>query len=95
MSKKKSYMNTKNILSEDVISSFLKGLFRGITRQKPKTLRKAKTDLHKKVDKFNKHVDSIYDYMNQIRKDNGLKPKKKPKRLTAKQMLDDFRIILK
>ena len=46
MSKKKSYMNTKNILSEDVISSFLKGLFRGITRQKPKTLRKAKTDLH-------------------------------------------------
>ena len=45
MSKKKSYMDTKNILSEDVISSFFKGLLRGILRQKPKTLRKSKNEL--------------------------------------------------
>ena len=30
MSKKKSYMDKKNILSEDIISSFFKGLFKGM-----------------------------------------------------------------
>ncbi len=90
MSKKKSYMNVKNILSEDVITSFLKGLFRGITRQKPRTLRKIKSDLNKKINKFNDNRQSMHDYINKIRVKNGQKPAPSPKKLTMKQVIDDL-----
>ena len=56
MSKKKSYMNVKNILSEDIISSFLKGLFRGVIgkKNKPKKdIKKLEKDLQQSVDRFN------------------------------------------
>ena len=82
MSKKKSYMDSKNILSEDVITSFFKGLFRGMSRnlfgKKKKPPKTAQKNLQQSVDKFNSAVDKGYDWMNQLRKDNGLKPKKRP-----------------
>ena len=94
MSKKKSYMDKKNILSEDVISSFFKGLFRGMSRnlfgKKKKPSKTAQKNLQQSVDKFNSAVDKGYDWMNQLRKDNGLKPKKRPKKLTTKDVMDDF-----
>ena len=40
MLKKKSYMNINNILNEDAISSFLKGLFTGKSSASEKKLRK-------------------------------------------------------
>ena len=94
MSKKKSYMDKKNILSEDVITSFFKGLFRGMSRnlfgkdkKPPKTAQKK---LEQSVDRFNAAGDSIHDYLNQVRKEHGLKPKGRPKKLTVKQVMDDF-----
>ena len=90
MSKKKSYMDTKNILSEDVISSFFKRLLRGILRQKPKTLRKSKNELKAKIDKFNAGIDKVYDTMNKQREKQGLKPKKRPKKLSVDKVIQDL-----
>ena len=46
-------MNIKNIITEDIISSFFKGLFRGLTGKKVKSAKEAKKDLQQSVDKFN------------------------------------------
>ncbi len=90
MSKKKSYMSTKNILSEDVISSFFKGLLRGILRQKPKSLRKTKNELKDKIDKFNIGIDKMYTAINKVREKDGLKPKKRPKKLNVDKVIQDL-----
>ena len=83
MSKKKSYMDKGNILTEDIISAFFRGLFTGRKslnnsefKQKEKEFRK-KTK--KSVDDFNDAMDQMYSAINKIRKSNGDKPKKAPK----------------
>ena len=90
MSKKKSYMSIKNILSEDIVSSFLKGLWRGVTRKKIKSTKEVEKDLQQSVDKFNAGIDKQYSAINKIRKAEGKPSKKKPKKLTVKDMIDDY-----
>ena len=90
MAKKKSYMSIKNILSEDIVSSFLKGLWRGITRKQVKSTKQAKKDLQQSVDKFNSGIDKMYSAINKVRKVEGKPPTKRPKKLTVKQVMDDY-----
>tara|TARA_E500000305_G_C3957986_1_gene205570 strand:+ start:95 stop:382 length:288 start_codon:yes stop_codon:yes gene_type:complete len=90
MSKKKSYMDSKNILSEDVITSFLKGLWRGITGKKVKSSKQAQSDLKKSVDKFNSGIDKMTSAINKVRKADGKSPIKRGKKLTVNQVLDDY-----
>ena len=93
MSKKKSYMNTKNILSEDIISSFLKGLFKGITgiKDKPKKdIKKLEKDLQQSVDRFNDGISKMHSAVNKVRKADGKPPKKRMKKLTVKDVMDDY-----
>ena len=90
MSKKKSYMDSKNILSEDVITSFLKGLWRGITGKKVKSSKQAQSDLKKSVDKFNSGIDKMTSAKNKVRKADGKSPIKRGKKLTVNQVLDDY-----
>ena len=90
MSKKKSYMNIKNIITEDIISSFFKGLFRGLTGKKVKSAKEAKKDLQQSVDKFNSGIDKMYAAINKVRETEGKPPTKRPKKLTVKQVVDDY-----
>ena len=90
MSKKKSYMNLKNIITEDIISSFFKGLFRGITGKKIKSEKQLKKELQQSVDKFNSGIDKMYSAINKVRKAEGKPPTKKPKKLTVKQVVNDY-----
>jgi hypothetical protein len=92
MSKKKSYMNIKNIISEDIISSFLKGLFRGVTgkKKKPKDIKKLEKDLQQSVDRFNDGISKMHSAVNKIRKGEGKSPKKRMKKLTVKDVMDDY-----
>jgi len=93
VSKKKSYMNVKNILSEDIISSFLKGLFKGITgiKNKPKKdAKKLEKDLQQSVDKFNDGISKMHSAINKVRKAEGKPPKKRMKKLTVKNVMDDY-----
>ena len=92
MSKKKSYMNVKNILSEDIISSFLKGLLKGITgkKRKPKDVKKIKKELQKSVDRFNNGLELMQQASDDIRKADGKKPRKRIKKLTVKDVMDDY-----
>ena len=53
MSKKKSYMNIKNILTEAAIGNFLRGLFKGKKGLK-RSATKIKSELDKNVNNFNK-----------------------------------------
>ena len=90
MSKKKSYMNIKNILSEDIVSSFLKGLWKGITRKKVKSTKQVEKDLQQSVNKFNSGLDKMYSAINKVRKADGKPPAKKIKKLTVKDVMDDY-----
>jgi len=90
VAKKKSYMSIKNILSEDIVSSFLKGLWKGVTRKKIKSTKQVEKDLQQAVDKFNSGIDKQYSAINKIRKAEGKPPKKKPKKLTVKDMVKDY-----
>tara|TARA_R100001129_G_scaffold160724_1_gene125395 strand:+ start:271 stop:564 length:294 start_codon:yes stop_codon:yes gene_type:complete len=92
MSKKKSYMNVKNILSEDIISSFLKGLLKGITgkKRKPKDVKKIKKELQKSVDRFNNGLELMQKASDEIRKADGKNPRKRIKKLTVKDVMDDY-----
>ena len=90
MSKKKSYMDSKNILSEDVITSFLKGLWRGITGKKVKSSKQAQSDLKKSIDKFNSGIKKMTSAINKVRKADGKSPIKRGKKLTVNQVLDDY-----
>ena len=90
MSKKKSYMNIKNILSEDIVSSFLKGLWRGITRKKVKSTKQVEKDLQQSINKFNSGLDKMHSAINKVRIANGKPPVKKLKKLTVKDVMDDY-----
>tara|TARA_B100000902_G_C26921932_1_gene722112 strand:+ start:13 stop:300 length:288 start_codon:yes stop_codon:yes gene_type:complete len=90
MSKKKSYMDSKNILSEDIISAFLKGLWRGISNKQIKSSKQAQSDLKKSVDKFNSALELMQQASDDIRKTDGKKPRKRIKKLTVKQVMDDY-----
>ena len=90
MSKKKSYMNIKNILSEDIVSSFLKGLWRGITRKKVKSTKQVEKDLQQSINKFNSGLDKMHSAINKVRKAEGKPPKKRMKKLTVKNVMDDY-----
>jgi L-cystine uptake protein TcyP (sodium:dicarboxylate symporter family) len=90
MSKKKSYMDFKNILSEDIISSFFKGLFTGVTGKKVKSTKQATKDIEQSVDKFNSAIDKMYSAINKVRKADGKPPRKPPKKMTVKDVLDDY-----
>ncbi len=93
MSKKKSYMDSKNILSEDIISSFLKGLFKGITgiKSKPKKDKKQiEKDLQGSVDRFNDAISRMHAATNKIRKAEGKPPKKRQRKLTTKDIMNDL-----
>ena len=90
MSKKKSYMDSKNILSEDVITSFLKGLWRGITGKKVKSSKQAQSNLKKSVDKFNDALELMQQASDDIRKADGKKPRKRIKKLTVKDVISDY-----
>ena len=81
-------MNTKNILSEDIISSFLKGLFKGITgiKDKPKKdAKKLEKDLQQSVDKFNDGISKMNSAKNKVRKAEGKPPKKKNEEINCKK----------
>ena len=80
MSKKKSYMNINNILSEGLFGDFFKGLFRG-KKALDRDVAKAKIKLQKNVDKSN---DSLGRLEKAILKQYGKKVKFK------KQDMDDF-----
>ncbi len=90
MSKKKSYMDSKNILSEDVITAFLKGLWKGITRKGIKSSKQAQSDLKQSVNKFNTAIDGMYSAVNKVRKADGKPPVKRGKKLTVKNVVDDY-----
>ena len=96
MSKKKSYMNAKNIITEDAITSFFKGLWRGM-RGVPAKTKKSKAQLEKLAKesekKMQKHIDGVnggldkmYSAINKVRKDSDQKPLKKPSKLTLKDI---------
>ncbi len=90
MSKKKSYMDSKNILSEDVITKFLKGLWKGITGKKVKSSKQAQSDLKQSVAKFNSGIDKMTSAINKVRKADGKSPIKRGKKLTVKDVMDDY-----
>ena len=90
MAKKKSYMSIKNILSEDIVSSFLKGLWRGVTRKQVKSSKQIEKKLKKSVDRFNDGIELMQQASDDIRKADGKKPRKKIKKLTVKDVMDDY-----
>ena len=87
MSKKKSYMDTKNIITEDIFSAFFRGLFTGKgsyskeeKEAKIKSLeKKFKKDIKKNVDGLNKSFELMQKAINKRRIKRGAKPKKAPK----------------
>ena len=92
MLNKKSYMNRKNILSEDIISSFIKGLFKGMSKNifGKKEAGQAKQELQQSVDRFNAGIDKMRSATNKLRKANGKPPLKKSKKLTVKDVIRDY-----
>ena len=56
MSKKKSYMDKENILTEGAIGSFLRGLFKGKKRL-DRDVSKYKHEVEQSVDKLNSATD--------------------------------------
>ena len=80
MSKKKSYMDKKNIIEEGAISSFLRGLFKG------------KKKLNRDVVKFKKGVEkSVKDYNNASERFEKAIAKQYGKKIKTKRMtVDDF-----
>jgi len=90
VAKKKSYMSIKNILSEDIVSSFLKGLWRGVTRKQVKSSKQIEKKLKKSVDRFNDGIELMQQASDDIRKADGKKPRKKIKKLTVKDVMDDY-----
>ncbi len=78
MSKKKSYININNILTEGAIGSFLRGLFGG----KPgKKIKKVKYKLEKNIKDYNNIQSEIE---NEIEKQYGKKVK------LQRHSIDDF-----
>tara|TARA_R100000008_G_scaffold86327_1_gene78930 strand:+ start:1048 stop:1308 length:261 start_codon:yes stop_codon:yes gene_type:complete len=71
MSKKKSYMNVKNILTEGALKSFLLGLFKG-KKGLNKTVAKHKIKLEKSVKAYN---DATEKFEKAFEKEYGKKVK--------------------
>ena len=95
MKKKKSYMDRKNILSEDILSSFLKGLFKGMKqgifgKKTTKSTKQAKQDLQKSIDGFNSGIQKMADAVNKYRASEGKPPVRQPRKLTIKSVMDDY-----
>ena len=80
MSKKKSYMDSSNILNEGFVYNFLKDLFK--KKASPGEIRKAESDLRKAVKKSN---DNLERFEKAIYKKYGKKVK--VKRLDADSLL--------
>ena len=85
MSKKKSYMDIKNIIKEDIFSAFFRGLF-GKKYDASKKQKKIKKKMQTHVDTFNRGVDAITADINKMRKARGAKPKK-ANHLTVKDFI--------
>jgi hypothetical protein len=80
MSKKKSYMNVKNILTEGAIGNFLRGLFKG-KKKLNRDVIKHKRKLEKSVKDYN---DATSRFEKAFEKQFGKKVKFK------RQTVDDF-----
>ena len=83
MSKKKSYMNRNNLLSEgffDKLKKFIKD---------KKVLKKIKNDLKVKntLNKLNNSQEDLEDYLNKLLKDAGLKPNVTLSKFDAKDFI--------
>tara|TARA_B100001094_G_scaffold331102_1_gene398364 strand:+ start:1033 stop:1314 length:282 start_codon:yes stop_codon:yes gene_type:complete len=86
-------MDKKNILSEDIISSFFKGLFKGMKQgifgKKTKSSEQAKKELQNSVDKLNSGLQGMANAVNNYRTRSGQKPiKRKQKKYTVKDITD-------
>ena len=77
-------------MTPNIVSSFLKGLWKGVTRKKIKSTKQVEKDLQQAVDKFNAGIDKQYSAINKIRKAEGKPTKKKPKKLTVNDMVKDY-----
>ena len=73
MSKKKSYMDIANILKEDIISAFFRGLFTGkrtskkdVDSQLKKIENKFRKDIKKDVDNINRTTANIHRIINAL-----------------------------
>ena len=99
MSKKKSFMNIKNIISEDIFSAFFRGLFTGKTTSKEDIdarlkarEKKFKKDIKKDVDKLNKTFAEMRADLDKQRKKRGLKPvKRKVTKITVDDVVNDVK----
>ena len=81
MSKKKSYMDIKNILSEGMLDKIFL-LFKKLKGDKKKSLTRAEKKLlkdpsfAKSLKNFNKHYDDVMKSNKELRKKMGLPPSK-------------------
>ena len=53
-------------------------------------IKQLQKNLQQSVDKFNSGIDKMYSAINKVRKAEGKPPTKKPKKLTVKQVVDDY-----
>ena len=94
MSKKKSYMDRVNILSEGMYASFFKGLFKGMKQgifgKTTKSTIKAKKELEKSIDDFNSGIQKMANAVNNYRASEGKPLVRQPKKLTVKSVMDDY-----
>ena len=67
-----------NLLGESVEISLTHFLF------------KTKNELKDKIDKFNIGIDKMYTAINKVREKDGLKPKKRPKKLNVDKVIQDL-----
>ena len=96
MSKKKSFMNTKNIISEDIFSAFFRGLFTGKGSSSKEEIgaklkareKKFRKDIKKDVDSLNKSFAKMASAINKKRKAQKRKPIKSPK-ITVDDVVND------
>ena len=97
MSKKKSFMNTKNIISEDIFSAFFRGLFTGKGSSSKEEIgaklkareKKFRKDIKKDVDSMNKIFDRMAKEINQSRIKRGAKPIPKAPKITVDDVVND------
>ena len=99
MSKKKSYMDIANILKEDIISAFFRGLFTGkrtskkdVDSQLKKIENKFRKDIKKDVDNINRTTANFHRIINARRKKDGKPPAKfKAGKITVDDVVKDLK----
>ena len=88
-------MNIRNILTEDIISAFLRGLFTGKTTDKNSKLKsvenKFRKGIKKDVDDINKLNIEFRKELNKQRKADGEKPLPKIKKLNVDDVVKDLK----